>query len=99
MDLYIHHKHRSLSKTPWEVYYARSSPHQLKYITQLESFSPSFVESCSKPNPDEIISNIEMYNLTNEMRVHVNLRERMTIHTLTQTRNIQIENHLKITQK
>ena len=32
------------------------------------------------------------------MRVHANLRERMTIHTLTQTRKIQIENHLKITR-
>ena len=26
--MYIHRKHRSLSRTPWEVYYARSAPHQ-----------------------------------------------------------------------
>ena len=44
IDTYIHTKHRSLSRTPWEIYYARSSPHPSKNITQFESFTSIFVE-------------------------------------------------------
>ena len=58
MDTYIHKQHRSLSRTPWEVYYARPSPHPLKYIKQFEPFTMLDVDSCSNPKT-EIISSLD----------------------------------------
>lgn len=98
MDIYVHNKHRSLSRTPWELYYARSSPHPLKSVTHFDSFSPSFVESCSYPQA-EAITSFEGCNLTNEIIVRANIKERMDIQTLTQTRKVQVENNRKIIKR
>ena len=98
MDLYIHKQHRSLSRSPWEVYYARPSPHPLKSITQFEPFTTHEVESCSSPNT-EFISSLDENNLMDDMRIHSNKCQSMIIQTLTQTRKIQVENHRKISKQ
>ena len=95
IDVYIHTKHRSLSRTPWELYYVRSSPHPSKAITQFGSFASSFVESCSKPNNDTI-SNLESYDPNTGIRDHMDLQDRLTISSLPQTRKVQVENYRRI---
>ena len=95
--MHISLKHRSLSRTPWELYYARSSPHPFKTITPFEIFTSSFVEACSKPSNDTI-SNLESYDINTGIRDHADLQNRLTISSLTQTRKVQVENYRRISK-
>ena len=98
MDAYIHKQHRSLSRTPWEVYYARPSPHPLKSIKQFEPFTMLDVDSCSNPKT-ESISSLDENSLMDDMRIHSDKCQSIIIQTLTQTRKIQVENHRKISKQ
>ena len=66
MSTYIHRKHRSLSRTPWEVYYSRSAPHSRYSTPQLESFRPVDVELSSHPD-DEVFASENDNHLMDDM--------------------------------
>ena len=97
MSTYIHRKHRSLSRTPWEVYYSRSAPHSRYSTPQLESFRPVDVELSSHPD-DEVFASGNDNHLMDDIRAHAELHEKIVIQTLNQTRKIQVENHRKISK-
>ena len=90
IDSYRHKLHRSLARTPWELYKNRTSPHPIKSITPLESISSAEIEECfSFPN-----LGLHSYDIS----VHVITKEaiqRFNISTLTQTRKVQMENYRK----
>ena len=95
ISTHIHGKHRSLSRSPWEVYYARPAPHPTYSTTQLESLNPIDIELCSCPD-DKTIGSINQNSLMDDMRVRAEVNEKIVIQTLNQTRKIQVENYRRI---
>ena len=91
VDFYLHKVHRSLSRTPWESYKNRTSPHP-KAILSLESITSQEIEMCCMfPNP-ELISldtRFDIYYLKGAIRQNADNRDRLEIETLTQTRKIK----------
>ena len=51
IDCYIHNVHRSLSRTPWELYIGRTSPHP-KASLSLEPITSQEIDLCMFPNPE-----------------------------------------------
>ena len=97
IDSYRHKVHRSLARTPWELYKNRTSPHPIKSITPLETISSAEIEECcSFPNLGLDSCNSSVHVITKEaIRKHLDVRERFNISTLTQTRKVQMENYRK----
>ena len=91
VENWYHKQHRSLSRTPWEVYYARPSPHPLKSIKQFA------VHSCSNPKTENN-SSFDENSLMDDMRIHSDKCQSIIIQTLTQTGKIQVKNHRKISR-
>ena len=92
ISTYINGKHRLLSRSPWEVYYARSAPHPTYSAMQLESLNPIDIELCFCPD-DETIGSINQNSLMDDKRVKAEVNEKIVIQTLNQTRKIQVENY------
>ena len=99
IESYRHKIHRSLSRTPWELYKNRTSPHPLKSNTHLlESISSAEIEECCKLQANHNLENSFSsghLEVKEAMRKHLDVREKLNISTLTQTRKIQIENNRK----
>ena len=95
IDTYRHTIHRSLSRTPWELYNHRTSPHPLKTNTQsLQSISTAEIEKCCQfPNThlDYSPSSIDL-GLKDAIRAYSDVKGKLNITTLTQTRKVQINN-------
>ena len=102
IDTYRHTIHRSLSRTPWELYNNRTSPHPLKTNTQsLQSiFTAEIEECCQFPNThlDYSPSSIDL-GLKDAIRAYSDVKGKLNITTLTQTRKVQIENFRRFKRK
>ena len=98
IDSYRHKIHRSLSRTPWELYNNRTYPHPLKSSAYLLDpiTSKDIEDCCTFPNlkSDLCISSSNL-ELKEAIRKHSDVREKLNISTLTQTRKVQIENNRK----
>lgn len=98
IDSYIHKIHRSLSRTPWELYKNRTSPHPVKTSIQMEPVTSVEIESCCTfPNLE---SGFDYYNYDLKMSIRHNseVRDKLNVCTLNQTRKVQMENYRKLTK-
>ena len=98
VDFYLHKVHRSLSRTPWELYKNRTSPHP-KAILSLESITSQEIEMCCMSELISLDTHFDIYDLKDTIRQNADNRDILEIETLTQTRKIQVENYKQITGK
>ena len=98
IDSYIHKVHRSLSRTPWELYKNRTSPHP-KTSPRIEDINTQEIEfCCTYPNP-ELSPHSDLHDVKGAIRHYTGVREKLNLETLSQTRKVQVENYKQITKK
>ena len=76
IDSYIHNIHRSLSRTPWELYKNRTSPHPIKTKPQIESVTSEEINVCCiYPNPElGTLNRSALFDVKEALRHHGDVR-------------------------